>query len=338
MKTRINYHFLLFSLCFSLLLSGCALVYKGTGNTLISYAEDEGIPYLLKTDDVNFSCSMVESFAPFLLSFSQVSSPPDHLAILFYLMAGSCTEFKAWDEELRYLRAIYNKNPIEAQDARIAQQRFLSEAAQRQLTGYHYLSLAYSEPGAECPLLEEEIDQLYWLMGLISGLQAVLNDISSAGNVQVPLDIAAKIGRAAVCLNNEKWWSIPQAIQATIWITIPGNTPLDKDPAQILDNALQTGLQQGVTISHVMAAQVNFGLGNRAKVKQIIRDFSKPRQATATSQIYKLLNQMANRQIQQISDRLWTEATGARTPIGKLGSFWDDPVQHIDTIEIDEIL
>lgn len=338
MKIPTNYHSLFFSLCLCLLLNGCTLVYKGTGNILISYAEDQGIPYLLKTDDVSFSCSMVESFAPFLLSFSRVTSPPDHLAILFYLMAGTCTEFKAWDEELRYLRAIYNKNPIEAQDARIAQQRYLSQAAQRQLTGYNYLSLAFSEPGAECPLLDTDIDQLYWLMGLISGLQAVLNDIASAGNVQVPLDIAAKIGRAAVCLNNDKWWGIPQAIQATIWITIPGNKPVGKDPIKILDNALQTGLQQGIKISHVLAAQVHFGLGDMAKVKQIIRSLSKARQATADSQIYELLNQVANRQIQQISDRLWTEATGTRTPIGKLGYFWDDPAQAIDTIDIDGFL
>ncbi len=338
MKTYKHYFSLFLLISLLLLSSACTLVYKGTGNTLISYAEEQGLPYLLATDDVPFSCSMIESFAPFLLSFSRVTTPPDHLAILFYLMAGSCTEIKAWDEELRYLRAIYTKNLIEAQDARIAQQRYLRLAAQRQLTGYHYLSLAYAEPGAECPLLDTDNDQLYWLMGLISGLQAILNDIASAGNVRVPLNLAAKIGRAALCLDNQKWWGIPEAIQATLWITIPGNAPVDKNPMQILNNSLQTGLQQGIKISHVMAAQVYSGLGDSEKVKQIIRQHSILTQPTSNSQAYKLLNQVSTIQIQQISDRLWTEATGKRTPIGKLGSFWDDPVEEIDFIEIDDIL
>ena len=113
---------------------------------MLGYAEDQGVPYILATDDVALGCAMSEAFAPFLLSFSQVTTSPDHLAILFYLMAGNCSEFKAWDEELRYLRATYAKNTAEAQDARIAQKRLLHQAAKRQLVGYHYLTLAIAEP------------------------------------------------------------------------------------------------------------------------------------------------------------------------------------------------
>ena len=29
-------------------------------------------------------------------------------------------------------------------------------------------------------------------------------------------------------------------------------------------------------------------------------------------------------QLQNISDRMWTQATGTRTPINSLGKFWDD--------------
>jgi alpha/beta superfamily hydrolase len=62
-------------------------------------------------------------------------------------MAGNCTEFKAWEEELRYLRAVHAKNSTEAQDARISQQRFLGLAAHRQLLGYHHLAKAFVELG-----------------------------------------------------------------------------------------------------------------------------------------------------------------------------------------------
>ena len=337
MKIYRNYSSLLRLLCLTVFLNGCTLVYKGTGDVMIGYAEEQGVPYMLAADDVALSCSMVESFTPFLLSFSQVTTPPDQLAILFYLMAGNCTEFKAQQQELRYLRAIYAKNPIEAKDARIAQQRLLGLAASRQLNGYHYLTKAFVEPGGECPKFDSDDDELYWLIGLINGIQAIINDIASGGAVEVPMDIAAKVGRGAVCLNNEKWWGIPQAIQAAIWITIPGNRPVDKNPEQILEDSVLMGLQKGIRIPQVMAAQVYIGLGKSEQVKEIISNYSQLQQ-TAVSKTYRSLNQVAYQQIQAISDRLWTEATGARTPRGKLGHFWDDPVLDAEIIDIDDLL
>lgn len=312
-------------------------MYKGVGDTLSGYAKERGVPYLLATDDVALSCAMTQSFASFLLSFSQLTSSPDKLAILFYLMAGNCTEFEAWQAQLRYLRAIYAGNSIAAQDARIVQQRYLAQAARRQLKSYHYLTVVYAQPGDECPLLKTDNDQLYWLLGLISGLQAALNDIAAAGKANVPLAIGGKIERAAACLDSQKWWGIPAAIQATLWLTIPSHKASDKHAKQVLNDSLQTAVEQGIAINHVFLAQVYLGLGNNAKVKQVIRDYSELKLLTAASQDYQLLNKIAKLQLQHISDRLWTEATGKRTPIGQLGRFWDDPATAVDTIELERI-
>ena len=175
-------------------------------------------------------------------------------------------------------------------------------------------------------------------MGLVNGIQAIINDIAAAGNVNVPLDIAAKVGRGASCLDNEKWWGTPDAIQAAIWMTIPGNEPDDKDPAQVLDDSLQTSLQQGIYINYVLAAQIYLGQGEVEKVKQIIRSHTGLKLQTAASQEFKILNQISKLQIQAISDRLWTEATGKRTPLGRMGFFWDDSDNAVETIDIDEIL
>ncbi len=323
----------------SVLLNACSLAYKSTGDVLIGYAEDQGVSYILASDDVGLGCSMVEAFSPFLLSFSSVTTPPDQLAILFYLLAGNCVEFEAWEEELRYLRAIHAKNPIEAKDARIAQQRLLVQAARRQLNGYHYLALAIAEPGAECPVFSSESDELYWLIGLLDGVQAVMNDIAAGGSVEVPMDIASKVGRGAACLENEKWWGTPDAIQAAIWMTIPGNQPIDRDSEQVLANSLEIGLQKGISLPHVLAAQVYLGQGKIEKVKKVIRShYSEMIMNTIVNQKFKILNEVSNLQIQAISDRLWTEATGARTPIGKIGSFWNDSEKAVETIDIDEIL
>jgi len=304
---------------------------------MVSYAEDRGIPYMLAADDISLTCSMVESFTPFLLSFSQVTTPPDQLAILFYLMAGNCTEFKAQEEELRYLRAVYSKNATEAQDARIAQQRLLGLAAKRQYKGYQYLLKAFVEPSDNCPDLSTKNAELYWMLGLVNGLQAILNDVASGGSADVPMDIAVKVGRGAVCLNNEKWWGLPEAIQAAIWMTVPGNVPSSVNPEQILEQAIQTGLLQGIRTPQLLAAQVYLGQGNIEQVKNVIREYAKFKE-TSTSETYQSLNQVSSIQIQAISDRLWTEATGKRTPFGRIGTFWDDPVKQVDTVDIDEFL
>ena len=333
-----RFYQLLFLISLSVMLNACSLAYKGTGKVMIGYAEEQGVPYMLAAEDVSMKCAMVESFTPFLLSFSQVTRSPDQLAILFYLMAGNCTEFKAWEEELRYLRAVQTKNPAEAKDARISQQRLLAQAASRQLTGYQYLGKAYAEPGGKCPEFSTDQDELYWLVGLLDGMQAIINDIASAGRVAVPMDIAAKVGRGAACLDNEKWWGTPSAIQAAIWMTIPGGQPKDKNPEQILKQSVQMGLQQGIRIPQVLAAQVYLGKGNIAEVKQIIRNHAGLMRQTALSDQFKSLNEVANLQIRAISDRLWTEATGARTPIGKIGHFWDDADQVVETVDIDELL
>jgi len=272
------------------------------------------------------------------LSFSRVTTPPDQLAILFYLVAGSCTEFQAHEQELRYLRAIYAKNSIEAQDARIAQQRFLQLAARRQLTGYYALLSAMSEPGGKCPEFSADNDEFYWLVGLLDGIQATINDIASGGQVEVPMDIAAKVGRGAGCLDTERWWGVPAAIQAAIWITIPGNEPVDIDPRLVLQQSIQMGAEQGMAVSHVLAAKIYLGQGKTAELKQLIRNYVEQSSSAIKNQKFAVLNQVARVQIQAISDRLWTEATGRRTPLGRLGTFWDDTDTTVETIDIDEFL
>jgi len=320
------------------LLNACTLAYKSTGKIMLGYAEDQGIPYVLATDDATLGCDMATAFTPFLLSFSQVAESPDHLAVLLYMMAGNCSEIQAWEQELRYLRAVHAKNSSEAQDARIAQQRFIQQAAFRQLTGYRHLIAAIIEPGTKCPDFSSEQDEFYWLIGLLDGLQAVINDIASGGHANVPLDIAAKVARGADCLENQKWWGVPYAIQAAVWAMLADQESDEKQPLQMLDQAVQIGLDQNVAISHVMAAQVYLGLGDIRRVKKIIREFAQAKASFSRNKSHKLLNKIAFLQIQAISDRLWTEAMGRRTPMARLGTFWDERNEAVDIIDIDDLL
>ena len=195
-----------------------------------------------------------------------------------------------------------------------------------------------SEPGGECPEFSSDNDEFYWLLGLLDGIQAIINDIASGGRVEVPMDIAAKVGRGAACLDNERWWGVPEAIQAAIWITIPGNEPVDKDPRLILQQAMQIGADQGMGVSYVLAAQIYLGQGDTAELKQLVRNYAEFSSSAINNKEFEVLNQVARMQIQAISDRLWTEATGRRTPIGRIGTFWDDTETAVETIDIDELL
>ena len=323
---------LLFMLCTYL------QVFKYTGDLLIGFSREETVPYILESNDIDLGCAMSKAFAPFILSFSRVTTQPNELAIMLYLLAGNCSEIKAWEEELRYLRAEHSKNILESQDAKIAHKRFLNEAARRQLAGYNSLVLAIAEPGGECPILDSDEAEFYWLIGLLDGLQAMLNDLASGSNANVPLDIASKVGRGAICLNNEKWWGLPKAIQVAIWVTIPSQKPADVDPLKVLDRSMQIGLQQGVRISQVLAAKIYMGLGQTDQVKAIIRSHRAPNTKISTARRFRLLNELTTLQLQAISDRLWTEATGKRTPYDRLGTFWDDPEKAVDTIDIVDLL
>ncbi len=313
-------------------------VYKYTGDLLIGFSTEETVPYVLESNDIDLGCAMSKAFAPFILSFSRVNTEPNELAIMLYLLAGNCSEIKAWEQELRHLRAEHSKNILESQDAKIAQKRFLHEAARRQLAGYNSLVLAIAEPGGKCPVFASEDAEFYWLIGLLNGLQAMLNDLASGSNANVPLDIASKVGRGASCLNNEKWWGLPKAIQVAIWVTIPGIKPADVDPLKTLDRSMQIGLQQGVRITQVLAAQIYMGLGQTDKVKTIIRRYQEPNTEIPIVLEFSLLNEITTLQLQAISDRLWTEATGKRTPFDGLGTFWDDPEKFVDTIDIVDLL
>jgi len=338
-KRKILHWLVALLLILSVLLATITVVVNNSGRLLVGFIEDHAVPYVLKTDDVEMGCVMAEALTLLVPSLSELNASPYKLAVIFDFLSGSCSEFKAWEEELRYTRAIYAKNVTEAQDARIAQKRFLNQAARRQLKGYHNLELAYTEKlGSECPDFTDWNEEFYWLVGLMDGLQAVLNDLASEGSAHVPLDISLKVGRGAACLNNDKWWGVPNAIQAAIWVSFPNNKPEGVEPLIVLDQSVQTGLQQGMRIVQVIAAKIHIGLGHHEQVKQIIRDNIATRKAIATHADFIFLDQVASIQLMAISDFMWTEATGKRTPIEGLGTFWDDAESTMDTVDIVDIL
>lgn len=316
------------------LASGCS-PYKIAGDQMIKFSKNEMVPYLLTYDDTQMGCASGEALTPLLMTFEAVGSNPNQLAIMVYTAAGMCAEQDALDNELRYLRAVQQGNITEAQDARIAQKRAHALAAKRQYISYQRFVAYYGEPAAgKCPKkLNSDFDQLMFLIGLVSGVQAALNDAQSDQAVGVPRDIAAKVERLAACVDSNKWWGLPQGIRAALWNTLPMIAPAGAKPMETLARVAKQGERQGVRLGHAMWALAAYGNGDKEMVKNIIRDFAAAGKTAKIDPNFKMLDAMAEVMILATSDRLWTEATGTRTPMGGLGTFWDDKPKSAGNID-----
>ncbi|WP_420591539.1 hypothetical protein [Bacterioplanoides sp.] len=317
-------------------MSGCSMVYKTTGWFAYDFTEEYAIPYSMKGDDPQMACAMTEGLTGGLLAFSEVAYTPDRPAITMYMMAGACAEDRAQEEGLAYLRAFRVQNIGEAKDARIREKRQFALAANRQYTAYRHLVSQFGEPGKECPDLSED-EELFWVMGLLAGVQAVMNDVRAQGAVNVPKDIAMKATRGIQCVDNERWWGIPQATSAAVNIMLP-DAESDKDPWAEMHAASRIASAAGVRLAHAVEITVADGSGNQQQLRDAIRRHAASVKTTPSNRQYRMMDIMATRQIQAISDRLWTEATGARTPIGGLGTFWDDARTQAPALDIDDLL
>lgn len=319
-----------------LVLQGCGMVYKSTGDVLMGFGRSEMLPNMMADDDTRIACAAGEAQTPLLMAFERVGSNPDKLAVLMYVTAASCTEELSLEQELRYLRAVKQGNVSEAQDARILQKRYAAISAKRQLESYNRLMSAFKHPkDGECPKLKKEFDQLVWMIGMVGGVQALMNDGIADGSVGVPRDIAAKVERGVTCLNNDEWWGAPRGIRASIWSILPMLAPANAQPWEELQKAADAGFRNGVRLGSAMYAMAAYSKGDDAHLRKAIRDFAK---SDNVDPEYRMIDTMAATIIGSISDRMWTEATGRRTPLGGLGTFWDDAAKSQSTINIDDLL
>lgn len=327
------------------LLSGCSsVVYKVTGDTMTNIGEDVMVPYLLTTDDAKIACASGEALTPLLMSFSTVTTPPDQLEVLLGLVGGTCASQRAVQLELDYSRFSGEKRITQAKDARIQAKRWHAIAAARYYASYQALVRALGEPGDDCPLFDNDFEQLIWMIGSVAGLQAALADVQANMAVGVPFNVAPKAERGMTCLDDEKhnrkWWGLPKAIRSALWTIVPGVTPAGVDPWAELTKARNLGMDEGVRLPSALDALVSYNDSNMLRVREIIREHANSVQSTASNREYRMLDVMAGDLLMELSDRLWTDNTGHRTPIGEYGTFWDDKKEEVklDQNLLDELL
>ena len=184
----------------------------------------------LMVPDTGEACALGESFSHVLMGTRSQKRAPDLAMVIASGTSAICTQKKAWEAELLAARTEYQlqqgKSDLisEVKDARFTADRTNHQTARRFHSALQHLEAAFGPIGDSCPTIKEK-DEVVYLIGLISGLLAVLHDRAAGGTVGVPLDVLPKVARSATCLDNDEWWQVPQALQAAVWASVPGAGP-----------------------------------------------------------------------------------------------------------------
>ena len=330
------------ALAVALPLAGCMSTFQSTtGDVMSDYSTRHLIPWVLANGDTGIACETGVSMVSFLVSSERVTDPPYGAAIPTLLSAAVCAQEMAYEADLASRRAIRRADVPAAKDARILEKRHNVVAARRYLAAWDAMVAMFGEPGGTCPEFETRYDELVYTLGLVAVVQALQHDMAAESRVGVPLDAPAKAARSASCVNNERWWGVPQALRAVIWVSVPGTAPEGADPWAEMAQAAAIGEKAGVRLAHAFQAQAAVGAGKDDVLKQAIRAHAKSLAETPPSEMWATVDRFGTLQVQNLSDRLWTEAEGHRTPFGGLGTFPaapedDDDDDLLDGLEADE--
>ncbi|MDF1565612.1 MAG: hypothetical protein P1V51_21420 [Deltaproteobacteria bacterium] len=301
--------------------AGCrGTLYRQTGKVMSGYTVEHMVPALMSDDDVGMACETGVSMGGFLMSFERVTDVPEQAGSVTMLSAAMCAEAEAWEAELRGLRALHEGRATAAQDARIAEKRAHSLAARRFLRAFELSEAAFGEVGGACPKLDEG-EGAFYLLGLSAGLLALIHDRAAEGEAGVPMDIPAKVIRAADCIEDAKWWGAPGALKAALWTSVPGSAPEGTDPWAALDTAAATGEIAGVRLARAFQVQAAGATGRDDLLRTKVTAHAASLVEQPSNPEWKLLDRYATHLILHESDRIWTKNSGHRTPLGALGEF-----------------
>lgn len=309
---------------------GCTgLAHRTTGDVVISYATEHLVPFMMAGDDVDAACETGVSMGAFLGSFGRVNASSDLADLVASTAAGMCAEARAWEEELRYLRALRAGQVTEVHDARIEQVRWQARSAHRFyrafLSGTHH----FGELDEVCPALDKE-EELYYFLTLATGLLAIMHDRASQGAANVPMRYLNPIARASCCLDSVRWWGMPSALRAVIWLTVPGAAPSGADPWKLLEDAALQGDRAGVRLARAFQIQALSALGQEEVLGAALRDYAKALENPPDEQ-WRLLDRYGTLMVLHESDKIWTSEKGHRTPAAQFGE-----IPHQEVLQVDE--
>ena len=312
--------FAVFVVMSSCVLSGCTgVMHTATGDTMSSYNRMHLVPYLLSTGDTDAACRTGASFGNLVASFERVTDRPNVSAMMASMSAGMCAETEAWDAELDAIRALRAGRADDTQDARLRQERKHLLAAIRFGEAWKRANLAFGELGGEtCPQLEEA-DKVMFLLGVASGMLAVMHDTGAGRTAGISMSIPMRVARASKCLDNKTWWGMPGALAGAVWLAVPGAAPKGADPIAHIEKSAQLSEAAGVRLARALQIETLRGAGKTKEMRAAIVALAASLRSKPSARRWRLLDTYAAQIGRHASDRVWCTEKGYRAPTDDFG-------------------
>ncbi|EIE00372.1 hypothetical protein [Leptospira licerasiae] len=328
-----NKRILFFVTIVTITLANCSIVYRVTGKTLNSYAQDHLVPHYLASDDLDAICTGGTALGPLVASFERTGASVELATMVAQMGAGMCAEKQAQEAELLYIAAVRKGKGEEALDHQARQIRYHGVAAKRYGDAHNRFLQYFGEWNGKCPSISED-EELYYLVGLSSGLLAILHDFASQGYAGITREVPSVVAGASRCLDPKKWWGTPLALEAVVWLSVPGATPEGKDPNKQMEEAVKIGDKVGVRLARAFQIQAAAGKGDVEKIKKLILEHSKVLSQIPAKKEYLFLEAFAENLSRHESDKIWMKETGHRGPI----NFSSFPGKKKNNKEEDDLL
>ena len=298
-----------------LFLAGCA-------SRIDRFLVERPIAEALRRPDVDQACRGGNAQTP--VAAGLFEKKPAHRALaLLETTAAACAEAEAMEAELRAERALFfdegEERVARVKEAREVERRHRAVAAARLWRAWGHVEAEYGPIGeGDCPRLKRRADELTWLLGLVAGANALLQDQASGGGLGVPQDVLGKVARAADCVDAARWWYAPDALQAGSWAMVPGSGPDGVDPWEALDEAAAAGDATGVRVARSIQVQLAANAGKDDTVDGAVRAFAAAASAEGDPD-FALIDAYAAMVVRHQADLSWTRARGYRaTVLGEL--------------------
>lgn len=269
--------------------------------------------------DLQRSCAMGEALGIPLEAVTHPDNPPTRARILSDASAALCSEIEAREAQLEVARVEANFAGLGTdhliamvRDAREGESRARQVAARRYRRAWDDLEALWGPIGEGCPRVRER-DEIVLLMGLNAGINGLLHDRASGATVDFPLDVLPKVARASECLDDTRWWYLPQAMRAAAWATVPGSAPDGVDPWELLEDAAVNGEARGIRLARAVQVVIAANNGREEVVASGIEAFASSWAETPPDPDFALFDDYALALVRHESDLLWTRAEGHRT-------------------------
>jgi hypothetical protein len=297
-----------------------------TGKTMSAFTVEQVVPQTMASDDVSMACAGGLGQAQLMEAFGRVTDPEPRASIVTFSSAGMCAELESWEAELRRLRALKEGRIAEAQDALSQEKLAHLEAAKRNRYAFQSLERAFGPAGEGCPKLDPDTyDALFYLLGLSSGMLAIVHDRGAGGAADVPMSVPQAVLRATECLDEQQWWGMPLALRAAIWTSIPGALPDGQDPWAAMARAADAADTARVGLAYALWIQTAASNGLTPQMCAAVDRYTASSAANPErNPNFRLLDAYAERIIRHEVNKQWIQSVGYRAPAGPLACYRTD--------------